>query len=214
MRILLVLATILSSFYLCIKAPQIHRNFLYKYIGQSTVKVVLQDPVFGQILGGGTGFEVQYHHHKYIITNRHVCLMYDGGKIASVVLPDGVIVHREIVQISELTDLCAIESVDDLPGLRLGSDPYIGELIALVGHPALLPLNVSYGAVLQETAFQVGDENVDAYLSNAEGLPGNSGSPVVNYKGEVVGVDFAGDNDIHWSLIIPGHDLKYFLESL
>lgn len=52
---------------------------------------------------------------------------------------------------------------------------------------------------------------VKAYLSNATILPGNSGSPVVNFWGNVVGVVFAGDGDSNWGDFVTLSDINKLL---
>lgn len=52
-----------------------------------------------------------------------------------------------------------------------------------------------------------------AYQSNAIILPGNSGSPVVNWWGQVEGVAFASDNESHWGLIVSLADIQDFLKN-
>lgn len=213
-RFFLLLTILISSFYLAIRFPQMHRNLLLKYVGKNVVEVVKMSP-FGGIEGGGTGFQIKENGTKYIITNAHVCHAFDGGDgYAFIKEEDGRTIRRKIIQISTMTDLCAIEGDEDLGYLTIGGDVYTGEILAAVGHPLLLPTNVSYGAVLEESVFVVGDETVDAYLSTIQTLPGNSGSPVVNYRGQVVGVIFAGDSSVFWGLFIPSLDLRAFVSSL
>lgn len=52
---------------------------------------------------------------------------------------------------------------------------------------------------------------IEALQSNAHILPGNSGSPVVNTDGKLVGVAFAGDSSIYWGIIVPLEQVKKFL---
>lgn len=54
--------------------------------------------------------------------------------------------------------------------------------------------------------------HIDSYYSNIITYPGNSGSPVVNYWGNVVGVLFAGDNRTNHGFIIPIDQIKKFLK--
>lgn len=54
--------------------------------------------------------------------------------------------------------------------------------------------------------------DIYANYSNIIILPGNSGSPTVNFYGNLVGVAFAGDNDAHWGLFITLNDIHKFLE--
>jgi len=52
--------------------------------------------------------------------------------------------------------------------------------------------------------------NVQAYLSNIQILPGNSGSPLINFYGGVVGVAFAGTG-ANWGLFVTIEDINEFL---
>lgn len=54
-------------------------------------------------------------------------------------------------------------------------------------------------------------EEIDAIQTTAVGLPGNSGSPVVDSYGHLVGVLFAGDNEVHWSLLVSLDDIQAFV---
>lgn len=52
---------------------------------------------------------------------------------------------------------------------------------------------------------------INAYLSNIVILPGNSGSPLVNKYGNLIGLAFAGDNEVHWAAIVAFEDIEKFL---
>lgn len=53
----------------------------------------------------------------------------------------------------------------------------------------------------------------DAYNTAITIHPGNSGSPVVNFWGNVVGVAFAGSSDTNWGMMVPLKDVKAFLKN-
>ena len=61
--------------------------------------------------------------------------------------------------------------------------------------------------------FKLCIENVMALQTTVVGLPGNSGSPVVNQYGHLIGVLFAGDNQVHWSDLVPLEDIKKLLSA-
>lgn len=244
-NISMALIAVLSGLFITIRLPQMKDYYLRWSVGGSVVKVVKLDPQ-GHILGGGTGFSIKGPSgKKYIITNAHVCEMYKGASEADVQEPDDTIKTRKIVEISQDTDLCLIEGINELSPISLASSVSIGENAAIIGHPELMPLTIAYGDIVEDKLYQVPMgiigmdmpeeqcklpknriidvetflgplsvcvEEVEAYRITATSLPGNSGSPVVNYRGQLIGVDFAGDNDIHWGLVIPLDDVKDFLK--
>ena len=167
----------------------------------------------GQIYG--TGFHVTYKGMNLIITNKHVCkagLHY--GKDKGHVNVNGK--RSKIIKIWNRHDLCAVET-NKKQGLRISRvEPQALDKITLIGHPRGLPLVVREGRI-------VGDRLVclnifDCYLSvqiSATAYQGNSGSPVLNEEGRVVGVLFAGSPAYpHEPLTVPYNDLVSFLEEL
>jgi S1-C subfamily serine protease len=232
-KLLLALIIIADGSYLVIKTPQLHRDFLRYKVGRAVVKVVKMNDD-GQVLGGGTGFSILVKGRKYILTNAHVCDMYEGGHIAVIEMPDGTFKQRPIKAISGDTDLCIIDGIAELPTVSLAKSVSLGEIVAVVGHPMLMPLNISYGDIIGETIATVAIgfadmkcdlpknkimgfycvEQVEAYQTTATALPGNSGSPVVNWRRQVIGVLFAGDSSINWGMVIPLYDVQNFLNNI
>lgn len=53
----------------------------------------------------------------------------------------------------------------------------------------------------------------DSYITNVVILPGNSGSPVINFWGQVQGVAFASDGESNWGSMISLNDVKAFLKN-
>lgn len=54
--------------------------------------------------------------------------------------------------------------------------------------------------------------NIESALMNAQVFPGNSGSPVVNFWGRVIGVVFAGDTRTNYGYMVPIKDVIKFME--
>lgn len=81
------------------------------------------------------------------------------------------------------------------------------EQCASQGKNEVLEVNSMFGPV------KICITTIRALQTNAVSLGGNSGSPVVNFYGNVVGVLFASDDDVNWGFIVPGDDAADFLSA-
>lgn len=153
--LLMALTLITSTVYISIQSPQLEDIYLRYRVGRNVVKVVKTGSL-GRVMGGGTGFAIRGDSGTdYIMTNAHVCDMYKGGKTATIEEQDGTLLDREIVSISDSTDLCLIKADESLTPLEIASYDYIGEKLAIVGHPELMPLNISWGEILGQGPLDV-----------------------------------------------------------
>jgi serine protease Do len=130
----------------------------------------------------------------FVMTNHHVVYDAAPNKI-SVFLHDGRSLHPERVWLDAKADIAILKlSRTDLPAARLGNSDEIavGNWVLAVGSPFGLTHSVSQGIIsargrhmdeLQDV------ENQDFLQTDAAINPGNSGGPLVNMKGEVVGIN-------------------------
>jgi serine protease Do len=148
---------------------------------------------------GGSGFVISSD--GYIMTNNHVVADADEKKI-EVTFSDGKKEKAKIIGTDPTTDLAIIRvERKDLSVAALGNsdDVEIGEMVVAVGNPLGLEGTVtsgivsatgrSIGILRQEGVGNLGIENfiqTDAAIN-----PGNSGGPLVNLRGEVVGINSA-----------------------
>lgn len=159
------------------------------------------------IRGGGTGFQVVMPNgQKYIVTNRHVCEVNLG--IPYIYVEKDNQTH-EIVKFSETSDLCLITPIKKLGGLRLAGPVYAGQTVNVLGYPELAPLHLSKGEVITE----ITENDSPSYCKEsiyigAQVLPGNSGSPVVDAFGRVIGIVWGQHVSNQWALIVPVRHLK------
>jgi serine protease Do len=146
--------------------------------------------------GAGVVIEVQGRH--YVLTNRHV--------IQSAQIPDIRVetydgVPLQIVKITEdpSTDLAVIDvGKSDLAACRLGDSRTleVGEHVFAVGSPFGLNHSVSLGIVSAKGRrnLELGNKSIvyqDFIQTDAAINPGNSGGPLMNLRGEVVGINTA-----------------------
>ena len=144
----------------------------------------------------GSGFVVDKD--GYILTNRHVI---EGADEVSVTFPGGKRYDAKIVGQDARTDvaLIKIEPTDPLTVLPLGDSEKleVGEWVMAVGNPFGLPgggNSVTVGVVSymgRELPLEGIDKltRVQMIQTDAAINPGNSGGPLVNTRGEVVGIN-------------------------
>ena len=189
---------------------------------------------------GGTGFLLNYKGRQVIITNRHVCkgIMKDNKVVVK--SDDKTMWEAEVEEISTKYDLCKVKVPQQLKawGLYLANKaPVAGEKVYIFGHPLLLPLAESKGEFLEEKIagvmsdlppaqcvgpnfelvqilfWQLCIEKMLAMHTNIMIQPGNSGSPVTDKHGGVIGVAFASYSDLSWASVVPVRFLQEFLDS-
>jgi hypothetical protein len=125
--------------------------------------------------------------------------------------------NRKITYLSENHDICILEPLGG-KYLRLASGYNIGESVMIIGHPRGLQQSISDGRLVNETfenfPWLPKAGRVKALLSTAVSYPGNSGSPVVNKFGNVVGILFAGYNlnFVNLNIVVPLDALRAELE--
>lgn len=206
--------------YGAILAPELHNHYLRWEVGESVVQVLSMTSD-----GGGTGFAIQGASGKnYIMTNRHVCQAQANGTIR-VKIREGYTIYRRVVYMDRVHDLCLIEGVVGLSPLSIGSDQNKGDLMYVVGHPGLRDLTTSTGEYIGRKSIEllydvpkredcpgrIIDLNIfqqimygmefaclrsyEALSTSAVIYGGNSGSPVVNRFGNLIGVAFAGSTE-------------------
>jgi len=145
--------------------------------------------------GMGSGFV--YDNLGHIITNAHVV---EGASKATVTFLDGTQYDAEIIGKDKFTDI-AVMKVNEKPRLlhplQIGdsSKLHVGEQVAAIGNPFGLSGSMTSGIVsqlgrllpTQDSGFSIPDViQTDAAIN-----PGNSGGPLLNMKGEVIGINTA-----------------------
>lgn len=138
----------------------------------------------------GSGFII--NKEGFIITNNHV--IEDADKI-KVKLKNGKEFDAEIVGRDPNTDigLIRIKSKNNLPVLKLGdSDALkVGQWVVAIGSPFGLEHTVTAGIVSAKGRI-IGSGPYDDFIQTDASInPGNSGGPLINMKGEAIGINTA-----------------------
>jgi len=146
----------------------------------------------------GSGVIIRSKGKHYVLTNRHVVrgTPADGIKVN---LADGRRVYPSKVWSDPDTDVAVLAvKAPGLVAARLGksSKLEIGDFVLAVGSPFGLSHSVTYGIVSAKGRrdLELGDASVvfqDFIQTDAAINPGNSGGPLVNLRGEVIGINTA-----------------------
>jgi len=140
--------------------------------------------------GMGTGVIVSREGH--ILTNNHVVGEADELKVK---LSDGRTVPAVLVGTDDRTDLAVIKiEAANLTAARLGNsdDLRISEWVLAVGSPFGLDQTVTAGIISAQGRNNVGITHYENFIQTDAAInPGNSGGPLVNLRGEVIGINTA-----------------------
>lgn len=189
-----------------LKISEIHRKYLMNNVSPYVYKITRI--LFTDI--GGTGFLLTLNGKTHIITNKHVC---DGVGLNGVVqVNSDVGIFWQRYKTDKKHDLCAIKAPAILgEGLKVGSKLFTGETIYMMGYPFLQPKRLVSGFYFLTEKVLV-QKYLNSYRMHLSSFPGNSGSPILNIYGNVVGVLYAGSSSD--ALAVPLKDLLIFLKSL
>ncbi|MDJ0900637.1 MAG: HhoA/HhoB/HtrA family serine endopeptidase [Xenococcus sp. MO_188.B8] len=143
--------------------------------------------------GQGSGFIIDKT--GMLLTNAHV--VNDADKV-TVRLRDGRTFRGEVLGVDEPSDLAVVKiKGDNLPVATLGdsSQVQVGDWAIAVGNPLGLDNTVTLGIIstLKRSSAQVGipDKRLDFIQTDTAINPGNSGGPLLNDRGEVIGINTA-----------------------
>lgn len=171
-----------------------------------------------EMIEGGRGIEDPKNKHYalgsgfivdpkgYIVTNCHVIQGADAVKVS---LNDGRVLDAKIIARDKRTDLALlkVESADALPALKWGdsNNARVGDWVLAVGSPFGFGRSVSAGIIsarardlsASTSSFEMSDAGImagyvdDLIQTDAAINMGNSGGPMVNVQGEIIGVNVA-----------------------
>src|SRR5258708_25331876 len=165
--------------------------------------------------GRGDGTGVIWHDDGHIITNNHV--VPDNKATIQVLLSDGRTLDARVLDRNPRLDLALLKvNAENLKAL-LNSDSShlrIGEWVFAIGHPWGQRWVVTAGIVSSISSVKLSESLTAQYIkSDVRLAPGNSGGPLLDAEGKVVGINamiFGGD----LSVAIPSNVFNTWLAGL
>lgn len=202
--------------------PQVVEKVKPAVVGIST-KSLVRDQFFNvrEQEGLGSGFII--NEEGYVVTNYHVI---NGAQEVKVIFYDGKEVNAKVVNYDAERDLAVIKITDNvkMPGIiQLGNSSTVkaGEEVIAIGNPLGKEFSstVTKGIISSPNRkMKTESGNVLDYIQTDAAInPGNSGGPLINSKGEVIGVNTAkkvGEGIEGIGFAIPINEVKDRLGSL
>ncbi|MGD2183587.1 HhoA/HhoB/HtrA family serine endopeptidase [Lusitaniella coriacea] len=196
--------------------PFMEDPFFREFFGDNFSR---QMPQERQVQGQGSGFIVD--REGFILTNAHVVA---GAQSVTVTLQNGKVFPGEVRGTDEVTDL-AVVKIDgkgkNLPVASLGDSGQVavGDWAIAVGTPGGLDNTVTLGIIStldrSSSAAGIPDKRVSFLQTDAAINPGNSGGPLLNDRGEVIGINTAiRANAMGIGFAIPINKAKDLKETL
>jgi serine protease Do len=186
----------------------------------AVVKIDITKITYGRISSSGFGSGFIVSEDGYILTNNHVV---EGANTIKVTLKDGKKYDGKVVGTDSLSDIAVITiNAKKLPTLTLGDSDKarVGETVIAIGNPLGYDYTVTVGVIsgiqreitppsssetpelpfpfffpYLETEQTATTPMVGVIQTDAPINPGNSGGPLINLKGEVVGINFMIESD-------------------
>ena len=177
-------------------------NFLAEAVAKAAPSVVFiektqqVDTIFGRQVSVSTGSGFIVHEDGYVVTNAHVV---GSTRTVSVKLASGKMVQGEVTDLDQVADLALVKLrvKEKLPALEFGSSASVrpGEWVVALGSPLSLSNTITAGIVSSchrpstELGLHHNGPDMQYVQTDAPITVGNSGGPLVNLDGEVIGVN-------------------------
>lgn len=147
--------------------------------------------------GSGVLIRPQGLGRPVVVTNVHVIADARPEDI-DIYLEDGRLIHPVRIWNDEDTDIALLDpGASDLPAAKLGDSKQVrvGQWVLAIGSPFGLSQSVTHGIISAKHRRQLslpGNVRIQEFLQTDAAInPGNSGGPLVNLRGEVIGINTA-----------------------
>jgi serine protease Do len=145
----------------------------------------------GESSGGGealgSGFIIS--HDGYILTNNHVV---EGADKVTVKLTDGREFRAQVIGKDKTSDVAVLKiNASSLPTVKIGdpANSKVGEWVVAIGSPYGFDSTVTSGIISAKARTFSDDSPIPFIQTDVPVNPGNSGGPLFNLNGEVIGIN-------------------------
>ncbi|MDP2730985.1 MAG: trypsin-like peptidase domain-containing protein [Dehalococcoidales bacterium] len=167
----------------------------------------------------GSGSGIMVAQMGWVLTNEHVV---SGVSQVRVTLINGETYSATVYARDTVRDLAMVgvnSNQSNFPVATLGSSATVkvGEEVVAVGYPFGLKGRPSFSKGIVSLAVVRQDDGLDYILTDTAINPGNSGGPLVNLKGEIIGINsakYVGVGIEGWGLAIPIDETKAFIQAV
>ena len=184
--------------------PSKRYNFLAEAVEIASPSVVYIErsqrvaTIFGEMVGVSSGSGFIVHDGRYVLTNAHVVA---NSRSVEVKISTGRVIHGEVTDVDQVADLALIKldlpQNESLPAVTFGSSSTIrpGEWVVALGSPLNLTNTITAGIVSsvlrpsKELGLEHHKPDMEYVQTDAPITHGNSGGPLVNLDGKVIGVN-------------------------
>ena len=188
---------------------------LYRQVSPSVVSIEVEISEFDTT--GGAGFLIDEDGH--IVTNAHVvedavaltAVFHDGSEVAAKLIGMDSRVDIAVIKVDAAHHRLKPVSFGDSDTLVVGQD------VLAIGSPHGLETTLTRGIIsgLNRSIAIDGERTIEGAIQTDAGLaPGNSGGPLVNLAGEVIGVNTAGYRGTALGFAIPSNTVQSILENV
>ena len=136
-------------------------------------------------IGQGTGFIIT--DNGFIVTNAHVLV---GGREINAINYEQKQITANFIGYDANLDIALLKIDGEYDSIQIANsnDVQIGEKVIAIGNPLGLQFSVSEGIV--SAIHRTGPSDLEAYIQTDAALnPGNSGGPLINKQGQVIGIN-------------------------
>jgi S1-C subfamily serine protease len=195
---------------------------VFRAVGPSVVHVVVTGRTTTGRAGAGAGSGFVVDSAGYVVTNYHVVA---GAGSVSVRFADGATREAQVVGVDRGNDLALlrVDAPEGVPAAPLGDSDAVevGEVVVAIGSPFGLSATVTQGIVSAVGRTWVpgdGRPRRNLIQTDAPVNPGNSGGPLLNARGEVIGITSMIESPVQGNVgigfAVPVNTLKRLLPQL